>query len=129
MSHFAKIDENNIVVKVIVVEQEFIDTGALGDTSKWIQTSYNTYGGKHYDPDTGEEDSITPLRKNFAGKGYIYDSVRNAFYEQQPFPSWTLNEDTCWWESPVAHPDATDGILYDWDEDNQKWTPTSITGE
>jgi hypothetical protein len=121
MAHFAQIDENNIVTKVIVVEQEFIDTGILGDPSKWIQTSYNTHGGKHYDPDTRLEDDKTPLRKNYAGIGDIYDSVRDAFYAPQPYPSWTLNENTCWWEPPVAHPDATDGILYNWDEDNQQW--------
>ncbi len=121
MAHFAKIDENNIVTEVIVVRQEFIDTGVLGDPSKWIQTSYNTRAGKHYEPDSEIEDDKTPLRKNYAGVGYIYDSTRDAFYASQPFPSWTLDEETCLWEPPIAHPDTSKGILYDWDEDNQQW--------
>ena len=93
MAHFAQIDENNIVTKVVVVEQEFIDTGIMGDTSKWIQTSYNTYGGEHYDQ-TGNKDSGLALRKNYAGVGYTYDLVRDAFYAPQPYPSWILNEDS-----------------------------------
>lgn len=119
MAHFAQIDENNIVTRVIVVDQDFIDKGHLGDPSKWIQTSYNTHGGKHYNPETQEEDSGTPLRKNFAGKGYAYDSDRDAFIPPTPFPSWTLNENTCNWESPVSYP--TDDKFYDWDEENQQW--------
>jgi hypothetical protein len=115
MAHFAKIDENNIVTKIIVADQEAIDT----QDGTWIQTSYNTYGGKHYDSDTGEEDSGTPLRKNYAGKGYTYDSVRDVFIPPTPFPSWTLDETTCLWEAPVSYP--TDDKLYNWDEDNQQW--------
>jgi hypothetical protein len=115
MAHFAKIDENNIVTKIIVADQEAIDT----QDGTWIQTSYNTYGGKHYNADTGEEDSGTPLRKNYAGKGYTYDSVRDAFIPPTPFPSWTLDETTCLWEAPVSYP--TDDKMYNWDEDNQQW--------
>ena len=115
MSHFAKV-EDGIVIQVIVAEQDFIDNHTDGT---WVQTSYNTKGGKHYDPDTGEEDSGTPLRKNYAGVGYTYDSTRDAFYGEQPYPSWTLNDDTCQWESPVAYP--TDGKLYTWDEDTTSW--------
>ena len=115
MAHFAHIDENNIVTKVIVIEQEIIDT----QDGTWVQTSYNTYGGKHYDPDTGLEDDKPPLRKNYAGIGYTYDSDRDAFYAPQPYSSWTLNDDTCQWEAPVAYP--TDDKLYKWDEDNQQW--------
>ena len=126
MSHFAKVVDG-IVTNVLVAEQEFIDTYDDGLPGEWIQTSYNTRGGKHYAPDSQDEDDGVALRKNYAGLGYTYDKTRDAFISPQPWPSWTLNEDTCWWESPVAHPDATDGILYDWDEDNQKWTP--ITGE
>ena len=118
MSHFAKV-EDGIVTKVLVVEQEFIDTGALGDANQWIQTSYNTCGGKHYDPVSREEDSGTPLRKNYAGIGYTYDSVKDAFYSPQPYPSWTLDEDTCLWEAPVALPD--DDKRYSWDEDTTAW--------
>ena len=118
MAHFAQIDENNIVTRVIVVEQDVIDTGNFGDPNTWIQTSYNTHGGKHYGQD-GEEDSGTPLRKNFAGIGYTYDSDRDAFIGRSPYPSWTLNEDTCNWESPVTYP--TGDKLYNWDEDNLQW--------
>jgi len=117
MSHFAKV-EDGIVTQVIVAEQDFIDT----QDGEWVQTSYNTRGGKHYDPDTGEEDSGTPLRKNYAGQGMIYDSVKDAFYEPQPFPSWTLNDDTCLWESPVAYPaDGSFNKMYNWDEDTTAW--------
>ena len=120
MAHFAKIDENNIVTKVIVAEQETIDT----QDGTWIQTSYNTYSGKHYDPDTGEEDSGTPLRKNYAGIGYTYDSGKDAFIPPTPFPSWTLDETTCLWEAPVSYP--TDDKMYNWDEENQQWKVWTI---
>ena len=125
MSHFAKVVDN-IVTEVIVAEQDFIDT--LPDSSAWVQTSYNTRGGKHYDPDTGEEDGGVALRKNYAGAGYVYDSTRDAFYVPQPYPSWLLDEDACTWDSPVPHPnkDATeenpgDGKFYEWDESIVNW--------
>jgi len=102
MSHFAKIDSNNIVTEVIVAEQDFINSGAVGDSFLWVQTSYNNN-----------------FRKNYAGVGFTYDSTRDAFYAPQPYPSWTLNEDTCQWEAPVAYPD--DGKSYDWDEEVQNW--------
>jgi len=101
MSHFAKIDENNIVQEVIVAEQEFIDSGVLGDATRWIQTSYNTRGGIHYGPD-GLPDGGIALRKNYATKGDIYDPVRDAFYKPQPDPTWILNETTCLWQSPTG---------------------------
>lgn len=102
MSHFAKIDSNNIVTQVIVAEQDFINSGAVGDSFLWIQTSYNNN-----------------FRKNFAGIGYTYDKTRDAFIPPQPFPSWTLNEETCLWECPVAYPD--DGNMYVWNEIDQQW--------
>ena len=114
MSHFAKI-EDGIVTNVIVAEQDYIDT----QDGTWVQTSYNTRGGKHYDPETQEEDSGTPLRKNYAGIGDTYDSTRDAFYTPQPHPSWTLNDDTCLWEAPVAYP--TDDKIYEWNEDTLSW--------
>jgi hypothetical protein len=119
MSHYAEV-KNGVVTQVIVAEQDFIDT--LETPSDWIQTSYNTRGGKHYDPETGQEDSVPPLRKNYAGIGYTYDSVRDAFYGPQPFPSWSLNDTTCVWEAPVAYPD--DDKRYEWDEDNTQWIET-----
>lgn len=98
MAHFAKIDSNNIVTEVIVAEQDHIDT--LSGT--WVQTSYNSN-----------------IRKNFAGIGSIYDSTKDAFYEQQPYASWTLNETTCVWEPPTVYPN--DGKLYYWDESSTSW--------
>jgi len=113
MSHFAKI-ENGLVTTVIVAEQEFVDS----QDGTWMQTSYNTIGGKHYDQD-GNEDSIAPLRKNYAGVGYTYDPTRNAFYAPKPYTSWTLNNTTCQWESPVAYP--SDGERYEWNEETIAW--------
>ena len=133
MSHFAKVVDG-IVTEVIVAEQDFIDT--LPDSSAWVQTSYNTRGGKHYDPDTGDEDGGTALRKNYAGIGYVYDSTKDAFYTEQPYPSWLLDEDTCWWDAPIPHPnkDATkenpgDGKLYKWDESILNWKEVIIEEE
>jgi len=110
MSHFAKI-ENGTVTQVIVAEQDVIDSGIFGNG--WIQTSYNTHGGVH-------ANGGTPLRKNFAGIGFTYDSQRDAFIPPQPFPSWTLIEDTCQWTAPTAMP--TDGKMYSWDEATISWT-------
>ena len=116
MAHFAKV-ESGTVTQVIVAEQDYINT--FPDKDKWVQTSYNTRGGKHYDPNTGLEDSGTPLRKNYAAIGYTYDGSRDAFYAPQPYPSWNLNTTTCYWESPIAHPN--DGKNYKWDETAQNW--------
>lgn len=110
MAHFAKV-EDGIVTQVIVAEQDVIDSGLFGDG--WVQTSYNTHGGQHPEG--------RPLRKNFAGVGFAYDTVRDAFIPPQNYPSWTLNEDTCLWEPPVAHP--TDGNMYVWNEGTQAWEP------
>ena len=112
MSHFAQIDENNIVSRVLVIEQDVIDTGLFGDPATWIQTSYNTVAGTH-------TQGGTPLRKNYAGIGYTYDSDRDAFYAPQPFPSWLLDEITCVWNPPTPMP--VDENLYEWDEANLIW--------
>ncbi len=118
MAHFAKIDENNIVTQVLVIDQETIDTGHFGDPGSFIQTSYNTRGGVHYG-ENGQPDNGIPLRKNYAAIGHTYDSVRDAFYAPKPFPSWILNEGSCLWESPTPMP--TDGKLYTWDENTLSW--------
>jgi len=102
MSYFAKV-KNGIVDKVIVAEIEFFDTFVDETPGEWIQTSY-----------TGS------IRKNYAGVGDIYDKTRDAFYEPKPYPSWTLDEGTCQWTAPVAHP-AADGKSYTWDEDTTNW--------
>ena len=110
MSHFAKV-ENNIVTQVIVAEQDVIDSGLFG--TGWVQTSYNTYGGVH-------KNGGTPMRKNYAGVGYTYDSSRDAFIPPQPFPSWNLNETTCLWDSPTPMP-IVEGKLFKWDEPTTSW--------
>lgn len=123
MAHFAQIDENNIVTQVLVIDQDTINTGHFGEPSSFIQTSYNTRGGVHYGQD-GQPDNGVALRKNYAGIGYIYDPQRDAFYAPQPYDSWTLNEDTCYWEAPTAMP--SDGKLYTWDEDTTSWVEVTL---
>lgn len=120
MSHFAKV-ENGIVTQVIVAEQDFINLGYVGDPKDWIQTSYNTRGGVHYKPDTGEpsEDQSKALRGNYAGIGYTYDEVNDVFYEPKPYPSWSINTKTWLWEAPIPKP-AQDKA-YIWDELTLSW--------
>lgn len=108
MAHFAEIDENGLVLRVLVVPdaqenrgQEFLaDDLGLGGT--WVQTSYNAR-----------------IRKNYAGIGMIYDNTRDAFIPEQPYASWVLNEETCNWEAPIAYP--TDGLMYLWNEEITDW--------
>jgi hypothetical protein len=111
MAHFAKV-ENGVVTQVIVIDQETLNTGHWGDPASWIQTSYNTAGGKH-------TLGGTPLRKNFAGIGYTYDANRDAFIPPRVFESWVLDEETCLWNPPTPRP--TDGKMYNWDEDSKSW--------
>ena len=118
MSHFAKV-KNNLVETVIVAEQDFIDSLPSESGVTWVQTSYNTRGGVHYAPNSNTPDEGVALRKNYAGIGDTYDSVRDAFYEPQPYSSWCLNESSCIWDPPVAHPN--DGKCYEWDESNRQW--------
>lgn len=123
MAHFAKLDENNVVIFVTVGRDE--DDGKeaklsarTGDVYK--QTSYNTLGGIHYQADgTPSLDQSKALRKNFAGIGYIYDAQRDAFIPPKPFESWFLNENTCLWNPPVNIPD--DDKRYIWNEKNKIW--------
>lgn len=124
MAHFAKLDENNIVIFVTVGQDE--DEGKelelsqrTGDTYR--RTSYNTRGGVHYDSQTNEPsaDQSKAFRKNYAGLGYSYDEARDAFIPPQPFASWVLNEDTCLWDAPVPYPQ--DGNIYTWDENTLNW--------
>jgi len=122
MAHFAKLGKGNIVTKVVVVHNNIATDEAAGiqflkdlynePYSVWAQTSYNTRGGVHK---TGG----TPFRMNYAGVGYKYDDVRDAFIPPKPFDSWTLNEDTLLWNPPVSFPD--DGNRYKWNETNQTW--------
>jgi len=121
MAHFAKIGKGNIVEKVVVVHNNVATTEQAGidflnnlykSRDVWKQTSYNTRGGIH-------KLGGTPFRKNYAGIGFKYDQTRDAFIPPKLFNSWTLNEDTCLWEAPVAYP--TDGQFYTWNEQNQTW--------
>ena len=106
MTYFAKLDENNIVTSVIVADQDFINSGKVGDASLWEETSYSG-----------------SFRKNYAGIGYTYDTTRNAFIAPKPYPSWTLNETTCQWEAPVAMPttELEDNKYYFWNESILNW--------
>jgi len=120
MAHFAKVN-NGIVEQVIVAEPEFFDSFVDTSPGQWIQTSYNTRGGVHYNPETNQPsaDQSKALRKNYAGIGYTYDAQRDAFIPPKPYPSWVLNETSCLWESPVPYP--TDGGRYTWNEQTQSW--------
>jgi hypothetical protein len=120
MANFAHIS-NGIVDRVIVAEQDFINSGAVGSSSEWVQTSYNTRGGIYYLPNshTPSPDQSKALRKNYAGIGYSYDQVLDAFSPPKLYDSWTLNSSSCVWEPPVAYPE--DGKSYAWDEDAADW--------
>ncbi len=148
MAHFAKIDENNLVVTVhVVANKDILDdsgneseakgieflTKLHGDISPmyWKQTSYGTHGGKHYTLDSENQrveslDSSKALRKNFAGEGHTYDSARDAFIPPRPqksngaivHHSWNFNEDTCLYEPPVDHPDISHPGKTDFQDEN-----------
>ena len=110
MAHFAEIDQNNIVLRVIVVSDTLESNGAqwCHDTfgGTWVQTSYNANGNP-------------AKRYNFAGIGYTYDPLPNAFIPRKPYPSWLLNTTTFLWDPPVPYP--SDGGMYVWDESTLAW--------
>jgi hypothetical protein len=121
MAHFAKLGPGNIILTVEPVSNDIATTEQAGidflnnlynTRDVWKQTSYNTVGGVHLN-------GGTPLRKNYAGIGYSYDQTRDAFIPEKPFHSWTLNETTCLWDSPVVYP--TDGKRYLWNEETKQW--------
>jgi len=130
MAHFAEIDALQRVVRVLVVdtkdtqdkhgnEVDSIGMKYLNDAfgGTWLRTSYNTNRGEH-------TLGGTPFRKNYAGKGYLYDSTRDAFIPPKTYPSWILNEDTCLWEAPVAYPNdgnASEEKSYEWNEETTSW--------
>ena len=120
MAHYAKVVDG-IVTQVIVAEAEFFDSFVDSSPGTWVQTSYNTRGGKHYEPnsDTESSDQAKALRKNYAGIGYSYDTAKDAFIPPKPYDSWVLNVTTCLWDSPVAYP--SDGKNYMWDESSTSW--------
>ena len=133
MAHWAELDENNVVTRVLVGDnndpagdegyQWLIDN--LGGT--WVKTSYNAIAGKRRNPETNEITEEAGFRKNYAGIGYTYDSQRDAFIPPKPFNSWLLNEDTCVWDAPVAYP--TDGKMYRWNEDVTNWEEVVLPTE
>jgi len=99
--YWAKVVDG-LVVKVIVANDDFFETFIDDSAGTWIETKMDG-----------------SIRKNYAGIGHSYDQGRDAFYEPQPYSSWTLNETTCVWEPPVAHPN--DGNMYEWNETDQQW--------
>lgn len=121
MSHYAKVVDGK-VVQVIVADAAFFKSFVDSSPGKWIQTSYNTHGGVHFDPVTGQPsaDQSQALRGNYAGVGFTYDVANDVFYAPQPFPSWTISAPEWIWKPPMAYP--TDGKAYYWDEDQKNWT-------
>jgi hypothetical protein len=127
MTHYAFLDENNIVTEVIVGKDENkLIEGK--DPETWYgefrgqvckRTSYNTIGGIHYDPFTNNVDNNVAFRKNYAGIGYSYNSELDAFIPPKPFNSWILDQASCLWEAPVPMP--ADGKDYAWNEELQSW--------
>ena len=119
MAHFAEINEENIVTRVLVVDNSEEDNGqvflaeTLGLGGTWLKTSYNTQGGVH-------SNGGTPFRKNYAGIGYTYDSGRDAFIPPKPYASWVLNEDKCLWDAPTPMP-VEEGKMFRWVEEDLNW--------
>ena len=130
MAHFAKVIDN-VVQQVIRAEQDFIDK--LPDKDKWIQTSYNTHNGKHYAPNSNDEDGGTAVRGNFAGIGMKYNSEKDYFYHKRPFDkygdecvSWTFKEEDFTWHAPTDQP-IVEGKGYTWKESTRSWIEIPIT--
>ena len=117
MAHYAKV-KDGIVLQVVVAEQDVLSHLGAGAGETWVQTSFNTRGGKHYGQD-GNEDEGTALRANYAGVGYTYDSDNDVFYAPKPYASWLLDGTTYLWGAPVAYP--SDGKYYIWNEDSRSW--------
>jgi len=122
MAHYAKVLEGK-VVQVMVAEEDFFEHFTDTSPGDWIQCSYNTYGGVHWDPSSNPRvasaDQSKALRKNFPSVGFTYDKEKDAFYRPKPFPSWSLNLETCLWEPPIPYP--TDGKIWDWNEQTQQY--------
>ena len=119
MAHFAELDDNNIVKQVIVVHNnELLDESGIESEQKGIDFCTNLLGGRWVQTSYNGN-----IRKNFAGQSYLYDPVRDAFIAPQPYPSWSLNEDTCQWDCPIPVP--TDG-LYNWDEATGTWIEATV---
>lgn len=126
MGHYAKV-VNGEVVQVIVAEPDFFNTFVDTSPGEWLQTSYNTRGGVHYQANSQEPsaDQSKALRKNYAGLGFSYDRIKDAFIPPKPYASWVLNETSCLWEAPTPMPD--DGKIYTWNESTTSWDVTTET--
>ena len=127
MAHYAEIDSSNIVLRVLVISGEEVNSGRWGDPSTWIKTSYNTRGGIYYTPNTSDvdPDQSKAFRKNFAGQGYLWlpnGPDGEGFVPPSPYPSWVMNPFSYLWEAPVAYPD--DEFVYEWDESTTSWKNT-----
>jgi len=123
MSHYAKV-VNGIVTQVIVADATFFNTFVDTSPGSWIQTSYNTRGGVHYDPNSNSPDGGTALRGNYAGIGYTYDSINDVFYAPQPYPSWTISAPNWTWTPPAPYP--SDGKMYNWNETTKSWVEETL---
>lgn len=120
MAHFAKLDDNNIVTQVIVVNNnELLDETGNESEAKGIAFCQSLFGGNWK-----QTSYNASFRKNYAGIGYAYDAGRDAFISPKPFPSWILDEETCGWNPPVPRP--IDDKIYSWDEDNQQWVEVPL---
>jgi hypothetical protein len=121
MAHFAKLDENNVVLEVVVVNNnELIDENGQETEAKGIDFLVNWSGGYTNWKQTSYNGKF---RKNYAGIGFSYDQARDAFIYPKIYNSWILNEETCKWEAPVPMPN--DGKMYSWDEESQTWVEVS----
>jgi hypothetical protein len=132
MAHYVILDINNFVINGHVGRNEYDivldNNGIIIDWEKYYnakRTSYNTHGGIHYTNGVPSLDQSKAFRKNYAGIGYYYDSIRDYFIPPKPFPSWTLNEDTCLWQSPIPYPN--DGKMYTWNEEILNWIEINLT--
>lgn len=131
MAHFAQIDDRNIVLQVLVIDQEEINTGRWGDPAKWIQTSYNTRGGVYYIPNTNtpDPDQSKAFRKNYAGVGFTWlpnGPQGEGFVPPKPYASWVMNSFSYLWEAPVPYPAKPwpHGVMgYRWNEATVSWAP------
>lgn len=134
MAHFAQVDDNNVVLQVLVIDQEMINTGLWGDPAKWVQTSYNTRGGVYYIPNTNtpDPDQSKAFRKNFAGVGFTWlpnGPEGGGFAPPKPYASWVMDSFSYLWEAPVPYPSEPfpeHVLYYVWDEPSLTWTPVVV---
>jgi len=122
MSHFAQVNDNNIVTNIIVCDKHTIDSGKFGDPYNWIETDPLTKGNMHYDIN-GKPDGGTPLRGNYAAIGGKYDRINDVFYPLRPFASWSIDSSDWTWKPPIPKPAATETIRYYWNDSTLDWDP------